>query len=210
MLSLCTGARITTSPQHPNTPKLPEMSLLDAPNDSEATLQPALPPLRGLAKFGLRYRSATDLTKILSDCSEAEPCLVNDNEVAVKAPSASLAALYRQIDEIFHNGKGQEEQRAEVTRASGAFSSTVKREDFQQYVHWADEHYTRNLVGATEDFEMIVGNKRWKIKKDRPLDVSGPCTRCYPRSFAGRTNKSRGFTTMRVGFVRWDYGRASS
>jgi hypothetical protein len=137
------------------------MSLLDAPNESKATLQAVLPlpPLRGLNK--LRYRSATDLQKLLSDCA---PCLVNDNEVAVKAPSASLSALYRQIDDIFHNGKSKGEQKAEVMGAVGAFSKNAKRDEFQQYVHWNEAHYTRNLVGATEDFEMMVGMSCWSLE----------------------------------------------
>lgn len=129
------------------------MPLLDSPVPpaTDAPLEPlALPPLRSLGN--LRYKSSSDIQSLLDGCA---PCLLGDKEISVLQPPAKLSALYRKLDSLFKSEKG-EARREAVRNAIAEFSQTATREDWQRYAHFFDGHYTRNLVGATEEFEMMV------------------------------------------------------
>ncbi|KAI9016814.1 RmlC-like cupin domain-containing protein [Hyaloraphidium curvatum] len=151
------------------------MSLLDEAN-APLPASPALPPLRAQKSF--RYQGSPAIVDQLASC---QPCVVNGEEFSIQKPPAVLSALYRELDSIFREAP-RDQQKALITAALARAAGSIKPADYELYRHWCEEHYTRNLVGATEDFEMIV--ICWKDRqKSRIHNHAGG--RCFVACFEG-------------------------
>lgn len=131
-----------------------EMSLLDTPLDViETELPQSLPPLRGVAS--LRYSTSFEIQNALVNCA---PCLLNDKETSVPPPAKSVLDLYKQLDKIFKSADAKDVQKAKVMEATSSWAKTASSDDWKRYLHWNEDHYTRNLIGATNEFEMLVSS----------------------------------------------------
>eukprot|EP01097_Dermamoeba_algensis_P006374 TRINITY_DN3999_c0_g1_i1.p1 TRINITY_DN3999_c0_g1~~TRINITY_DN3999_c0_g1_i1.p1 ORF type:complete len:288 (+),score=45.19 TRINITY_DN3999_c0_g1_i1:45-866(+) len=138
----------------------------------------------------LRHLPAFRLTQLAQEAKLSPPSPSFQRLVSeLTTHLSSLSSAPSSDVDTFKN-----EKRRKTQQILKNFASVVSHEEWQRYVHFNDTHYTRNLVTASDDFELIVicwkDGQRSRIHNHAGSGcfvtcLQGPLTETFYQNFLG-------------------------